>query len=144
MRKAFAIALAIVLLASFGEASHLKEFPKKHKVVYHLSDPDRARFTLGNIQNHVDGVGGWQNIEAIELVVHGPALTVFAEGRDAGVRQALEKLQAQGLAFGACGNTMKAFNISKEQLPGGARLLPQGGVVRIMELQEQGYSYIRP
>jgi intracellular sulfur oxidation DsrE/DsrF family protein len=31
-----------------------------------------------------------------------------------------------------------------EQLPEGAKHLPQGGVVRVMELQEQGYSYIRP
>ena len=47
-------------------------------------------------------------------------------------------------AFGACGNTMKAFNITLEQLPAGTRALPQGGVVRVMELVEQGYVYIRP
>ena len=41
------------------------------------------------------------------------------------------------MALGACGNTMKAFALTLEQLP-------QGGVVRIMELVEQGYVYLRP
>ena len=39
---------------------------------------------------------------------------------------------------------MKNFNLTLEQLPRGARYLPQGGVVRITELVEQGYVYIRP
>jgi intracellular sulfur oxidation DsrE/DsrF family protein len=39
---------------------------------------------------------------------------------------------------------MKAFQITLDQLPAGAQHLPQGGVVRIMELEEQGYAYIRP
>jgi len=39
---------------------------------------------------------------------------------------------------------MKAFTVTLDQLPAGARPLPQGGVVRVMELQEQGYAYIRP
>jgi uncharacterized protein len=138
-------------VATYGglaaHASHLKEHPRKHKIVYHLDDPgvEKARFVLGNIKNHVDGVGGWQNIEALELVVNGPALKSFvASGMDAEMRQSLQELQRQGLAFGACGNTMKAFKVTLEQLPAGARLLPQGGVVRVMELQEQGYAYIRP
>jgi intracellular sulfur oxidation DsrE/DsrF family protein len=39
---------------------------------------------------------------------------------------------------------MKAFNITLDQLPRGAHHLPQGGVVRIMGLVEQGYVYLRP
>jgi intracellular sulfur oxidation DsrE/DsrF family protein len=39
---------------------------------------------------------------------------------------------------------MKAFDISLEDLPSGAKHLPRGGTVRLMELQEIGYTYIRP
>lgn len=39
---------------------------------------------------------------------------------------------------------MKGLNVTLEQLAAGARPLPQGGVVRVMELQEQGFAYIRP
>jgi intracellular sulfur oxidation DsrE/DsrF family protein len=83
--------------------------------------------------------------EAIELVVHGPALKTFlTAGMDPQLKAQLTELQGQGLAFGACGNTMKAFSLTLEQLPPGAQRLPQGGVVRIMELVEQGYIYLRP
>ena len=149
-RTVLALVVGLALAASgaiSAHASHLKENPRKHKIVYHLDEAgvDKARFVLGNIQNHVDGVGGWQNIEALELVVNGPALKSFvARSMDAELRQALQELQREGLAFAACGNTMKAFKVTLEQLPAGARPLPQGGVVRVMELQEQGYAYIRP
>jgi intracellular sulfur oxidation DsrE/DsrF family protein len=141
------LAFALVLVAGLAGAAHLKDFPKKHRIVYQLIDPgsDKARLVLRNIEQHVAGVGGWQNIEALELVVHGPALQSFTADRiDPGIKRALEMLQTQGLQFGACGNTMRNFNIALEQLPDGAKVLPQGGVVRIMELQEAGYIYLRP
>jgi hypothetical protein len=139
------VAVSMLAAVSVAGASHLKEQPRKHKVVYHLDDPDKTKFVLGNIENNITGVGGVDNIEAIELVVHGPALRGFtAKAIDPDVRQALERLQKERVTFGACGNTMKAFNITLDQLPAGAHALPQGGVVRIMELQEQGYAYIRP
>ncbi|HET8577621.1 MAG TPA: DsrE family protein [Methylomirabilota bacterium] len=137
----------MLVAASAALAAHVKEQPKKHRVVYHLTEAgvDKARFVLGNIQNNIDGVGGWQNIDAIELVVHGPALRNFVtKTMDPDLKKALERLQGQGLAFGACGNTMKAFHITLDELPAGAHHLTQGGVVRIMELEEQGYAYIRP
>ena len=137
----------VLLTASLPEAGDTKETPKRHKIVYHLTEPsvEKAKFVLGNIENHIRGVGGWQNIEALELVVHGPALKNFVTNdMDPDVKRALDRLQNQGVAFGACGNTMKAFNITLEQLPDHTRYLPQGGVVRVMELQEQGYAYIRP
>jgi len=144
---AFAAAALVALLPPSVQASHLKEQPKKHKVVYHLDEAglDKVKFVLGNIENHIRGVGGPEHVEAIELVVHGPALRNFVTARlDPALRAALDRLQSQGLAFGACGNTMKAFNITLAELPQGARPLPQGGVVRVMELQEQGFVYIRP
>ena len=140
-------AVALLLAGAIGaDASHLGD-GKKHRIVYQLDDPgvDKARFVLNNIRNHVNGVGGWQNVESLELVVFGPALQHFvAKGIDSEIKQGLEVLQAQGLAFGACGNTMKGMNVTLEQIAHGARALPQGGVVRVMELQEQGFAYIRP
>ncbi len=142
---AFALALMLAGITPSG-ASHLGD-GKKHRIVYQLDDPgvDKARFVLNNIANHVKGVGGWQNVEALELVVFGPALKHFVtKDIDREVKQALQALQAQGLVFGACGNTMKGMNVTLEQLASGAKALPQGGVVRVMELQEQRFSYIRP
>ena len=135
----------LLLGMSSSEAAHTKGAPKKHKIVYQLDDVDKTKFVLGNIQNHINGVGGWDHIEALELVVFGPALKSFVtKSMDPEVKQLLERLRAEGVVLGACGNTMKGLNITLDQLPEGASPLPQGGVVRIMELQEQGYAYIRP
>ena len=142
------LAVAIVMVAMVqADAAHLKEHAPKHKIVYQLDDAglDKAKFVLGNMRNHVAGVGGWQNVEALELVVFGPALKGFAkDGIDPALKQSLEQLQKQGLTFGACGNTMKNYSITADQLPEKSLILPQGGVVRLMELQEAGYTYIRP
>jgi intracellular sulfur oxidation DsrE/DsrF family protein len=142
-----ALVAGLVLSGVAGvQASHLGD-GKKHRIVYQLDDPgvDKTQFVLNNIQNHVKGVGGWKNIEAFELVVFGPALRNFVtKDMDPGIRQSLAALQTEGLIFGACGNTMNGFNLTLDQLAGGAKPLPQGGVVRVMELQELGFAYIRP
>ncbi len=150
-RGAFLVAAVLAGLAllagTAAEASHLTENPRRHKIVYHLTEPgaDKAKAVLGNIRNHVKGVGGWRNIEALELVVHGAALKSFLRtDMDPEVRRALEMLQTEGMGFGACGNTLKGLKLTLADLAEGAKELPQGGVVRVMELQDQGYVYIRP
>jgi uncharacterized protein len=41
-----------------------------------LADLDKVHFVLGNMQNHIDGVGGPDKV-TIALVVHGPAPRAF-------------------------------------------------------------------
>jgi uncharacterized protein len=116
----------------------------KLKVAYHLSDAEKVGFVLGNIRNHIDGVGGPQNVE-IALVVHGPALKAFHEvSANDKIKASIAKLHGEGLALNACGNTMRAQTVElKDLLPGFVKA-DQGGVVRLAELQSQGYLYLRP
>jgi intracellular sulfur oxidation DsrE/DsrF family protein len=141
----FAVVAAMVLAWSVAQASHLAEQPKRHKVFYHLDESgvERAKAVLVNIENHVNVVG-WKNIEAFELVVHGPALRTFlAKDIDPDVRGKLETLLAGGLRFDACQNTMARQKIEVKDLIEGVTPVPSG-VVRVMELQEAGYAYIKP
>ena len=111
--------------------------PDKQKVAYHLSDLDKVGFVLGNIRNHIEGVGGPENV-TIALVVHGPALKAF------NAASANAELAKAGVAFAACGKTMTAQNVALKDLLPGFVSLEQGGVVRLAELQSQGYVYLRP
>jgi hypothetical protein len=43
-----------------------------------------------------------------------------------------------------CANSLKAFNLKLNELLPGLVEASAGGVVRIAELQSQGYRYIRP
>jgi uncharacterized protein len=139
------LAASALAWSSAADASHMAEQPKRHKVFYHLDDPgvDRAKAVLVNIENHVNVVG-WKNIEALELVVHGPALRSFlAKDMDPDVRGKLETLLTGGLRFDACQITMTRQKIDVKDLIQGVTPVPSG-VVRVMELQEAGYAYIRP
>jgi uncharacterized protein len=117
---------------------------EKPKVVYHLNELDRVAFVLGNIQNHFDGMGGPDRV-TIALVVHGPALKAFhAASAPKDVSQKVGAFGKAGVAFAACGNTMKAQNVTLAELLPGFVGAEKGGVVRIVELQQQGYAYLRP
>ena len=65
-------ALGAALGASRAQAATEAPPSNKLKVVYHLSDAEKVNFVLGNIQNHIDGVGGPEHV-TIALVIHGPA-----------------------------------------------------------------------
>jgi uncharacterized protein len=116
----------------------------KQKVVYHLSDLEKVSFVMGNIQNHLDGVGGPDNV-TIALVVHGPALKAFhAAGASPDVARHIQQYSKDGFELAACGNTMRAQNVTLNDLLPGFVSADKGGVVRLAELQSQGYLYLRP
>lgn len=114
------------------------------RVVYHLADRDKVSFVLGNIDNHIAGMGGPGKVQ-LALVVHGPALLEFlAHGANADLTRRLRKLAQAGVGLGACGNTLEAQKLDvADLLPGFARI-DEGGVVRLATLQAQGWAYLRP
>jgi intracellular sulfur oxidation DsrE/DsrF family protein len=145
MRTLLALAMLATLGAAGAEATHSKEYAKKHKIFYHLNEAGHAKAiaVLTNIQNHVDTVG-WQNIEALELVVHGPALRTFlARDLDPEVKGKFEKLMAGGLKIDVCQITLKRQKVELRELIEGLTAVPSG-VARVMELQELGYAYVKP
>jgi intracellular sulfur oxidation DsrE/DsrF family protein len=114
------------------------------KVVYHLSDLEKVVFVLGNIQNHLDGMGGPGKV-TIVLVVHGPALKAFHNAKtNPDMARRVAGFIQNGVGFTACGNTLKAQNATLADLLPGFVEANEGGVVRLANLQAQGYAYLRP
>jgi uncharacterized protein len=116
----------------------------KAKVVYHLADLDKVGFALGNIRHHYEGMGGPDKV-TIALVVHGPALHAFrASGASREVAASMAEFTKDGLAASACIHSMQAQSLTLKDLLPGFTVADRGGVVRIAELQAQGYAYLRP
>ncbi|AWM04881.1 DsrE family protein [Bradyrhizobium amphicarpaeae] len=137
-------ALGAALAASRAKAAAEPTKSDKLKVVYHLSDADKVNFVLGNIQNHIDGVGGPDHV-TIALVIHGPALKAFHLGQaNPDISKRVGEFSKDGVELAACGNTMKAQNVTLKELLPGFVSAEKGGVVRLAELQSQGYLYLRP
>jgi intracellular sulfur oxidation DsrE/DsrF family protein len=137
-------ALGAAFAASRAKAAAEAAPSSKLKVVYHLSDADKVNFVLGNIQNHIDGVGGPDHV-TLALVIHGPALKAFHQAQaNPDISKRVGAFSRDGVELAACGNTMKALNITLKDLLPGFVTAEKGGVVRLAELQSQGYLYLRP
>jgi len=114
------------------------------KVVIQVStnDPATQKIALNNAVNLQKELG-MDNVE-IEIVAYGPGLGLLTQKNDQSRRVA--SLAAQDIKFSACGNTIKKVTKKTGKAPvltEGVEIVP-GGVVRITQLQQQGYAYIRP
>ena len=143
-RRSLLSAGVTLLLGAFGAGQAVAAAGPgpRQRVVYHLADIDRVVFVLGNMQNHVDGVGGPGKADI------GSSFTVrrcepFTRCGGAH-RLTMTKLAEEQVGFDACANTMKAQGVKLDDLTPGFVVAEKGGVVRLAELQQQGYAYLRP
>ncbi|WP_413991251.1 hypothetical protein ACMDCR_03840 [Labrys okinawensis] len=114
------------------------------RVVYHLSDLDKVTFVLGNLRNHIDGMGGADKVQ-LAVVIHGPPLRAFrADGGSDDVKDKVAGLMREGVAFHACIHTMEGMKLTLAGLLPGFAVAEKGGVVKLAELQGQGWLYLRP
>lgn len=134
--------LAVLLVLLPLKALAAEDAP--HKVVIQVSTDDPRTQTIAlnnavNVQKHY----GIDNV-AIEIVAYGPGLGLLTAESKQGER--VESLALSNITFSACGNTMNKVAEKSGKMPellDGVQQVP-AGVSRIMELQEQGYAYIRP
>ena len=122
------------------EAPDDKPFAE-HFVVFHISTGDgfAQKLILNNAQNLLNFYGPDKVV--IEVVAYGPGLrTLFKESTNS---KRIQRMSDQGITFSACANTMKAMGRATPSLNKVAKIVP-GGVVRLTELQEAGWTYIRP
>ena len=137
------LSLLILLLLLFGARAAIAG-DVVHKLVIQVStdDPRTQSMALNNAVN-VQKELGIDNV-IIEIVAYGPGLSMLTPKSKASIR--VPSLAMQNITFSACGNTMHSIEEKTGKpvtLVEGVQIV-QAGVVRIMELQEQGYSYVRP
>ena len=120
------------------------DFGPKHKVVIQISSKDALTQNIAlNVAVNLQKAYGVDNVDVV-VVAFGPGLSVLTANSKQAKR--VESLAVQGITFSACGNTMKKIAKKKGKAPklaAGVEVV-LAGAKRIMELQEQGYSYLRP
>ena len=116
----------------------------KNKIVIQVStnDPVTQKIALNNAVN-MQKMYGIDNID-IEVVAYGPGLGLLTKKSSQASR--VTSLAMQDITFSACGNTMKKVEKKTGNMPKLLEGVGQvtAGVARIMELQQNGYAYIRP
>ncbi len=144
--RALLLALALGLGTGTGAAQAQADRLEQdsladHHVVIQISEGDgfKQRIVLNNVANMLKHYG--PDRVQIEVVAYGPGLRLlFADNPNKG---RIASMIEQGVTFSACSNTMGKMHKKLSDLVDGCRKVP-GGVVQIMERQEQGWAYIRP
>lgn len=122
---------------------------KTHYVAIHVDENDSAVMNMAlnnaaNVNSYYESQG--DNV-VIEMVAYGPGLTMLIPGKSpVEDRISAMSLEMENLSFAACGNTLRKMSEkagSEVPLMQEAKVVPSG-VVRLVELQEQGYAYVRP
>jgi len=120
-----------------------------HKVAIQVGEnkPEIMNLALNNAKNVIEHFKAIGEKVDVEIVTFGPGLHMLRDDTSpVKVRIAELALSEPNLRFTACANT-QANHAKAEQksitLVSEARLYPSG-VVRLMDLQKQGYAYIRP
>lgn len=122
---------------------------KDHRLILQVNVNDPAMMNLAlnnatNVERYYKSLG--EKVE-IEIVTYGPGLHMLRDDTSPvkeRIKAIAEKMPA--ISFKACGNTRENMRkVEEKEIP----LIPQAtlvksGMVRIMELQEQGWSYVRP
>lgn len=119
-------------------------YAEKQKLVIQVSTADALtqKIALNNAVN-VQKSLGMDNVE-VEIVAYGPGLSLLT--KKSKQAQRVTSLAMQDITFSACANTMAKVTKKSGKKPvllEGVKVVP-AGVLRIMELQQQGYAYIRP
>jgi uncharacterized protein len=141
-RRTLFRSLAGAAVAALATRSAAAQEARATRVVYHLSDADKAAFALGAMKNH--RAGGPEGLK-LAAIVHGSALAMFrAKTDNDGLRREFAARLEAGDAFFACANTLAAHAWTLADILPGFGLADKGGVVKLADMQAQGWIYLRP
>lgn len=137
------VAVGIAAVVAENNPTHV------HRVVFQVNadDPVPMKHAISNSINLVRYYRKLKEPVRVEIVAYGAGITMFRADTSP-VRDILEYMHANysEIAFTVCGNTMAIIE-KREGHPipliAGTRVVPFG-IVRLVQLQERGWSYIRP
>ncbi|MCS3894633.1 intracellular sulfur oxidation DsrE/DsrF family protein [Bradyrhizobium japonicum USDA 38] len=122
---------------------------KPHRLILQVNsnDPATMNLTLNNATNVTQYYRDLGERVEIEVVAFGPGLHMLRDDTSP-VKARIEvlALSSPEISFKACGNTQDNMRKSENKdinLISQATIV-KSGVIRVMELQEQGWSYVKP
>lgn len=135
------VAALCLLGAPCAQAAQPAAPPAQNRVVIQVNEDDEKKWNaiLSNLRNVQTELG--KDKVAIEIVAYGAGIGLLKA--DSLVANRVEDALADGIGFVACGNTMTALKLGKDDMVKGIDYA-QAGLVRIMQRQQQGWAYIRP
>ena len=157
--RAVAIGAVALILAAPPAATQVTEVAampptqgvdkKTHHLILQVNTNEPAMMNLAlnnatNVEQYYKNLG--EKVE-IEVVTFGPGLHMLRDDTSP-VKDRIKAIadKTPSISFKACGNTQDNMHKAEHKdIPLVAQAtLVKSGVVRVMELQEQGWTYVRP
>jgi uncharacterized protein len=146
------IRLAIAALLSMPLVSgSFAADAKSHRVSIQVdqNDPQVMNLALNNATNVIEYYRAKNEDVDVDIVTYGPGLHMLRDDTSP-VKDRIKRLKELTfpgkIQFSACNNTRQGMEKAEGKavpIISDATLVPSG-VVHLMELQEQGWSYVRP
>jgi uncharacterized protein len=145
--------LAVLLMASAAPVCAQAPVPAVGKpanlVALHVdqNDPAVMALALNNAENVVDEFKSMGQPVTVEIVTYGPGLHMLrSDTSPVKARIAAIALEQPQITFSACGNTQERMSKAEGKPVSllAEAAVHKSGVVRLMQLQAQGYAYIKP
>ncbi|MEE4348272.1 MAG: DsrE family protein [Paracoccaceae bacterium] len=139
----------LATLAALVLGAQLALAEAQHKVAIHVDEENVStmNMALNNAANIAKHYGDLGEEVVIEIVTYGPGLHMLrADTSPVKDRIATMSLEMDNISFSACLNTVEAMKQKSQKdvpLISEATVVPSGAV-RLMELQKDGYAYLRP
>jgi intracellular sulfur oxidation DsrE/DsrF family protein len=147
MLRLFTAALLSIVFAAHALAADTK--PHRVAIQVNQNDPQVMNLALNNATNVLEYYRAKNEDVEIDIVTYGPGLHMLRSDTSP-VQDRLKRLKEMAfpgkVQFSACDNTKQGMEKTEGKaisVVSDATIVPSG-VVRIMELQEQGWSYVRP
>jgi intracellular sulfur oxidation DsrE/DsrF family protein len=143
--------LVAAILMSIALSAPALAAGKTHRVSFHVdqNDPDVMNQTLNNATNVIEYYRGINEDVDIDITTYGPGLNMLRADTSP-VQERIKRLKDMvfpgKIQFSACNVTKTAMEKREGKavpIVPEASVVPSG-VVHLMELQEQGWSYVRP
>ena len=141
----------VALLSIVFAASAIAADTKRHRVAIQVNqnDPQVMNLALNNATNVLEYYRGKNEEVEVDIVTYGPGLHMLRADTSP-VQDRIKRLKEMAfpgkVQFSACNNTKQGMEKTEGHaisVVPDATIVPSG-VVRLMELQERGWSYVRP
>ena len=141
---------AAVMAMTFASASFAAD-GKPHHIAIQVdqNDPQIMNLVLNNATNVIEYYRGKNEEVDVDIVAYGPGLHMLRADTSP-VQDRIRRLKEMAfpghIQFSACNNTKQGMEKAEGHtisIVPDATIVPSG-VVHLMELQEQGWSYVRP
>mgnify|MGYP003589453178 CR=1 FL=1 len=114
-----------------------------YRAVFHIDMDEVKTFglALANAGNLLRAIP--EKHYDVVMVYNGPAVQLLQAEQCAAFREEIWNLQQARVAFKVCRNALNRFNVDPDSLIEGCEIVP-AGIVALIELQQDGYAYIKP